>query len=463
LHLIITPALAATLAALAGPASAQDSHYATNLYGDRSTLLGGAVIASVDDASAAYYNPAALGDVAASDVFLGTKIFDFTQISLSGDGQEDVTLNTDDLGKAPSFIGGMIPIKSERHRFAYSLFKRSSFKFRLTDTAVGDFNILPLRNATSARLHIDLDTNLNEDWLGISWGYGLSEHTSVGVSNYFSYRSHRFSSLRTVETYRADGNLATAIISREYKYSYLSLLWKFGIKQQVNERLDLGFSFTTPSVKFGPSGFSEGKAGLSASVGGATTVEGDPIDDKFAADFQRDLPTTYRSPVAFGLGGSYRFGKRTIHLSAEFFGSVATYNVLDPEQFIAQSSGDTLDHQVVGGNSSVLNIGVGLQEHFGESIEGFFGFHTDFSHSTDDRGSVYATGWDLYHLTGGSQFMFADAQFTLGLGYSFGGETSNTYLTVEDVLSEENIQIDLVSTKANFRRLKIILGFGIRT
>ena len=65
-----------------GVVAAQDSHYATHLYGDRSTLLGGGVIASVDDASAAYYNPGALADVAAKDVFLGTKVFDATRIGV---------------------------------------------------------------------------------------------------------------------------------------------------------------------------------------------------------------------------------------------------------------------------------------------------------------------------------------------------------------------------------------------
>ena len=41
-------------------AQAQDSHYWTQQYGSRSALMGGAVIAGVNDTSAGYYNPARL-------------------------------------------------------------------------------------------------------------------------------------------------------------------------------------------------------------------------------------------------------------------------------------------------------------------------------------------------------------------------------------------------------------------
>ena len=78
------------------------------------------MIASVDDASAAYYNPGALAGVAAKDVFLGTKVFDATRTTARRTGSQEIKIDTDDVGKAPSFIGGMIPIQSKGHRFAYS-------------------------------------------------------------------------------------------------------------------------------------------------------------------------------------------------------------------------------------------------------------------------------------------------------------------------------------------------------
>ena len=48
------------LTLLTARAYAQTAHYWTDQYGSRSRLLGGAVIGSVDDLAAVYYNPARL-------------------------------------------------------------------------------------------------------------------------------------------------------------------------------------------------------------------------------------------------------------------------------------------------------------------------------------------------------------------------------------------------------------------
>ncbi len=61
---------------------AQDSHYWTHQYGTRSTLLGGAMIGNVTDISAAYYNPGGLAVIAAPQLILGARVYDFTTITV---------------------------------------------------------------------------------------------------------------------------------------------------------------------------------------------------------------------------------------------------------------------------------------------------------------------------------------------------------------------------------------------
>ncbi|MEE9578502.1 MAG: hypothetical protein V3W24_02925, partial [Gemmatimonadota bacterium] len=52
-------------------AAAQDAHYWTTQYGNRSRLLAGAVIGSVDDVSSVFYNPGALALLEKPELLLG--------------------------------------------------------------------------------------------------------------------------------------------------------------------------------------------------------------------------------------------------------------------------------------------------------------------------------------------------------------------------------------------------------
>lgn len=445
------------IAAVPLTAIAQDSHYNSHSYGDRSTLLGGAVIASVDDASAAYYNPAALADVAKKDVFLGTKEFDFTVVTLNDIGLIDHDISSDAIGKAPSFVGGMIPLGSKEHRFAYSIFKRSSLSTRLTSTEVDFATLIGPLDVASNRLVADFDASLNDDWVGLSWAYPVSETTSIGASLFGSYRSHRYRSVRSAEFFREDATTSTTVASREYKYTYSSLLLKFGAKHQFSDRLIAGLSLTTPSMAVGL--FSIGRSGVSGSVAGSR----DPVSDFFVADFQRGLDVTYKTPFSIGLGTAYSYPDRTVHLSLEWFAPVDRYVVLEPEPFVGQSTGDTLQTLVYGGTRSVFNVSVGLEEHLSERVDGFFGFHTDFSSAREEPNSVYFTRWNLYHFNAGAQFLFGVAQITLGLGYAFGSEQTNEYITIGDLIRPGEPEFPNDDRTVDFQRLKFIVGFGVRT
>ncbi len=135
-----------TMATLPTRSTAQDTHYWTHQYGTRSTLLGGAVIGSVIDLSATYYNPGALALIQDPELFLGAKIFDFTTVTVDNSLEEDTKLNSEDLKRAPSFFGGLLPFGFlGEHRLGYSFFTRQQFSVRVEGARAGTFDAIPRR------------------------------------------------------------------------------------------------------------------------------------------------------------------------------------------------------------------------------------------------------------------------------------------------------------------------------
>ena len=80
--------LAATILGwiLPGPAQGQDTHYWTEQYGARSMLLSGSVIGSVNDMSAVFYNPGALGYLIKPELVLSASAYQIRQLKVKDGG-----------------------------------------------------------------------------------------------------------------------------------------------------------------------------------------------------------------------------------------------------------------------------------------------------------------------------------------------------------------------------------------
>jgi hypothetical protein len=70
---------------------------------------------------------------------------------------------------------------------------------------------------------------------------------------------------------------------------------------------------------------------------------------------------------------------------------------------------------------SVINFGIGIEQHFSPVISGHFAFRTDFHSSAFSRINGWNLGFadfDIYHITLGGSYLLEDTNLTIGVEYS---------------------------------------------
>jgi hypothetical protein len=437
---------------IAASAAAQDTHYWTNQYGDRATLLGGAVVGSAVDLSAVYYNPGALSLIENPDLIAATKVFEWARVTAEGGGDIGAKLGDNRLGLAPGFFAGLLPFRFlGGDRLSYSIFTRYNFDATLRTIGTGEGDILPIPEGIEDFYgSLELAGRLSETWVGLTWSRPFS-NIGFGVSNFLAARSQRGGREVLAEAYSAAGAAAISIDREAYEYFSYRLLWKVGIAGEW-QGWSIGVTLTTPSISL----LGSGQAELNRTVFGQDT-DGDGVADPvFAVDFQDGLAAHYRSPFSAAAGASKRFGATRLHLTGEWFAPVGTSVVLDPDPFEAQSSGDTLASTVTQSLQAVLNLGAGIEHHFGPTTALYGSVRTDQSGRLPGPSSdVGITSWDIYFLSAGARFQAAGADFTLGFGYGFGSQAVPLAPNDDDV--GDPLPAEL---RVRYRNYRLIFAFA---
>ena len=261
-----------TSAALTFPlstATAQDAHYWTLQYGPRSSLLGGAVIGSVDDVSGTYYNPGALGLASDLAFAVSADVFEISGISLEDGGGEGVDLGTSRSGLRPSMVAGTITRSLfGRGVLAYSAVTRARGVHDLAGLLVLSGSDIPdsLQLDDVAGL-VQFDGRFNDTWLGVSYSQPLGTHLALGVTWYGAFRSQSRQAETISQAVADDGSGGAQIDIRGGKYRTIRTLFKFGAYGATGP-VTGGVTLTTPSIHISGSG----ELGLNVSAFGTDTV-----------------------------------------------------------------------------------------------------------------------------------------------------------------------------------------------
>ncbi len=187
----IGPGLCVLAFLTAPPAYAQDTHYWTEQFGNRSYLLAGAVVGDTGDLSAIYYNPGGLVWNDADEFLLAGLGIEFTRVTFRDALADGVDLSKSSGRLVPSLVAGEIPGGGERHRFAYSILRRHGTDVQTSSAVNRSADPSEPSSPVFVSNSLQLESEVSEYWFGGTWAYKLHSNVGVGVTTFLARRSRR--------------------------------------------------------------------------------------------------------------------------------------------------------------------------------------------------------------------------------------------------------------------------------
>jgi len=437
------------LVSFAAPAPAQDAHYWTLQYGPRSALLGGAVIGSVDDVSATYYNPGAVSQASDLAFAVSTDVFEYTGIALEDGGGSGVDLGTAKTGLRPSLVAGTITrsLFGGAGILAYSALTRNRGTQDLAGAVLLTRDDLPPdSNLDDVVGGVDFTGQFNDFWGGLTYSHALGDHVGLGVTWYGAVRSQNRQRQAIATVVATDGAGLTEIESASGRYTAFRTLFKLGGYFQAGS-ITGGATLTTPSIHI----TGNGELGLNESSVGVDTTA-------LLAGIQTDLQAEYKSPLSIGGGLAWRIGPARLHGSLEWFDKIEPYVVIQGEEIQAQEPEDrTLVLDAVHEQTEVLNWALGAEYDLSETFTGYLSYYRDNSTLDDDieRAGLSILPIDINNVTVGTDFVVRTARFTLGIGFGWGSEIDRE---LTNLLRGEDEDFEATYV---YRSIKLLFGFEI--
>ena len=449
---VATIVVLAALLPAAGTLHAQDANYWDNQYGTKGELLGGLVVGSPGDLSATFYNPGWIPLGVDASLLVTTQAVQVSSLTVKnvlGQGSETTYSNA---GTSPGFLAGRFnAVRAEGWQFAWSYMEKVRFEFDAGATRIDTQPIPPLVGEQWFSGETFRNTRTTEYWYGFTAATKLSEHSAIGFTPYFVYRSQRQriqGALRYMEGTAIDRSL---FIADEFNFGHSRLLAKVGMAFDYSP-VTFGVTLTTPGL---------GLAG-SGSVLTTTSATGFDTDPYVEASDQDDLVSSWKSPISLAVGVAWRGRDTGLHFTAEWFAANDQEAVLDPAPFRSQTTGELVGWDMSVDQRSVLNFGLGIDHRFNEKFALYGAFRTDFSSLEPDQSSdVLMSTWDLWHFTTGASFQFLGVGFTSGLQYSFGNDNITRYLDFTNNEGDTDRDVYVHSADMRYRRLKLVVGFDL--
>lgn len=442
---------------LAPMAAAQDGHYWDNQYGTKGELLGGLVVGDPADLSSTFYNPGWVALRSYPAVLLTTKAAEVYTLKIKEEQSGEPGPKSTTSTKSPGFLAGRFSSgEDEGWQWAYSYLQKVKFQYSSFQNVIEDFDVPSPRDHLWFSGESFRESDTQEYWMGVTFSRKLSKNIGLGFTPYGVYRKGKNRTQTAAQALDSLDNYAQIYDVNHYKFWHGRLLCKIGLAYS-REKMNLGLTVTTPSVGI----MGKGEVYQSSTFSGIDLDGNGEVDAPYlASNFQEDLSSSWRSPLSIAAGASWTWGKTGLFLTVEWFNSLSEHKILDPAEFTAQSTGETMAYDVQFGARSLFNYGLAFDQRFSEKFAMYGAFRSDYSSiPSDNRGEVQIATWNLWHISSGVSFTYKNIDFTGGLEYSFG---SDEILHFSRIDSEDGgLDGEVIPGEISYRRLKGLVGFNL--
>lgn len=464
--LLLLTGFALAPVATPGPLTAQGEYHWSDQFGNKSTLLNGTVIGGVSDLGAIFYNPGRLAQLLRPGFLLTAEAFEVNTVGVRV-GKDDLSQTQQtSVRSVPGLVAGMFTLPSlPGHRFAYSFLtrRRSASDLFLTTEARQD--LLPETPGEETLVGSwESVSNLDENWVGLTWAHDLSPRLSLGISTFGTYLGRKRRVDLNARAVTETGDASTSSRLREYRFRSYGFLWKAGLAAELPP-FRLGLSITTPGITaLGTGSIRYENLRIPPDAASATTAE-----DEVVVFRATGLNTTTHSPASVGAGVSWIGRRAEIHLSGEWFSGVPQYRIMGVDSIVSQSSPDLYEYQVLDELKPVINFGAGLEWQVSGTFSAYGSIIRDASAAPKDpyllsefgnQVSNSASQADGFHFGAGVSFEAKWIDLTAGITY---GSTRETTENPVNKMGRELSQVALAppSVEITKQRLRFLVGFTI--
>lgn len=435
---------------------AQEGNYRFNNFGNRSILLSGNVTGSVSDLGLVYYNPSYLTDVENVGFSLNAKGYQLISIKLKNALNEESNLNNTSFKGTAVMAGGIFNLFGTR--FAYSYFTKSNNNLNLNYSSyyINDDILTVFPDAVKHNAKIGLQSNLKDDWTGITWGKKLNDAFSLGVSAFVSFytNSGRSDLNHTIQSTNNDVAFYQNVTS--FKQKSYGVFIKIGANYHF-PKFDLGLNINLPYIGV----YNKGSFNYSEVISGV-----DPEYNLFVDNAYNDLSAKRKVPFGISLGAGIPINKGKLHLNIDYVNGLSQYSRIDIPDI------DTGEDILTPVNfdeerKTVINFGVGAEVFLNENFKAYGGFSTDFYSlvnsanifdlSSSDTKNIHI-GDDFYHLSLGVNWKLKWANIIGGITYTNGSSNFISPYTLDAEGFDINNDLDSTLT---YTRWQFVVGIDV--